>query len=95
MCNSKNDDYFIVSFPSTHHAMAGEKLAVSVCKNEEARLIPIPPEVSAGCGLALKLPSGVLTPVLDILKQEDIQIEGIFLVQISNGKKTYTKENID
>jgi len=94
MCN-KNDEYFIVSFPSTHHAIAGEKIAVNVRKNEETRLIPIPPEVSAGCGLALKLSSSVLTPVLDTLKQEGIQTEGVFLVQISDGKKTYTRKNID
>lgn len=94
MCN-ENDEYFIVSFPSTHHAMAGEKIAVNVCKNKESRLIPIPPEVSAGCGLALKLSSSVLTIMLDTLKQEGIQMEEVFLVQTSDGKKTYTKENID
>lgn len=94
MC-SKNDDYFIISFPSTHHAMAGEKMAENVCKNKEARLIPIPPEVSAGCGLALKLSSNVLSDVLDALKQEGVQIEGVFLVQIINEKKIYTQQNIN
>lgn len=94
MCN-KDSDYIIVSFPSTHHAMAGEKIAENLCKNKEARLIPIPPEVSAGCGLALKIPSDILTPILDKLKLEGIQIEGAFLLQVLNGKKTYTKQNIN
>ena len=94
MC-SVNDDYIIISFPSTHHAMAGEKIAMSVCQNKEARLIPIPPEVSAGCGLALKLKSDVLNSVLDVLKQEGIQTEGVFLVQLLDGKKTYTQREIN
>ncbi|MGP1439039.1 MAG: DUF3343 domain-containing protein [Treponema sp.] len=91
MC--KKSDYSIISFPSTHHAMAGEKVAESVCENKEARLIPIPPEVSAGCGLALKLPSNMLEPVRKALKEEGIQVEGAFIVQCENEKKTYI--NID
>ena len=90
MCNESG--YSIISFPSTHHAMAGEKIAEGVCKNKEARLIPIPPEVSAGCGLALKLPSSILELVLDTLMKEGIQIEGAFFVHLSDGKKTYTRK---
>ncbi|MGP1520700.1 MAG: DUF3343 domain-containing protein [Treponema sp.] len=92
MCCNSEDNYFIISFPSTHHAMAGERIAMSVCKNKEARLIPIPPEVSAGCGLALKLSPNVLLSVLDTLKKEGIQLESVFFVECSNGKKTYTSK---
>ena len=91
MCNES--DYSIISFPSTHHAMAGEKIAEGVCKNKETRLIPIPPEVSAGCGLALKLPYDITELVLDTLMKEGIQVEGVFLVQCLDGKKIYTKKN--
>lgn len=90
MCSE--NDYSLVSFPSTHHAMAGEKIAESVCKEKEARLIPIPPEVSAGCGLALKLPSNMLELVLEALRKEGIQLEGAFFVHLSDGKKTYTRK---
>ena len=91
MCDE--NDYSIISFPSTHHAMAGEKIAMSVCKENEARLIPVPPEVSAGCGLALKIPSNELDIVLKTLNEEGIKPESAFFVKCSKGKKTYIQKD--
>lgn len=47
-------DTLIITFNSTSSAMAAEKHFVS--KELPGRLIPLPSEMSAGCGLAWKAP---------------------------------------
>ncbi len=91
--------YVLVSFQSSHHAIRGEKVAEGAvssiaCEGENnektARLIPLPPEISAGCGLVLQLPFSLLQTVLDVFKNESIAFEDIFVVECEK-KKTYTK----
>ena len=83
----------LVSFPSTHHAIAGEKLA-KTNDIENARLIPLPPQISAGCGLVLKIDAEELENVLTILSKGNILYEDVFLVQEKENVKTYTKQDI-
>lgn len=45
--------FIIVAFESTHDAIKSETLTGRA--GIASRLIPIPPEVSAGCGLALRI----------------------------------------
>lgn len=45
--------FIIVAFESTHDAIKSETLTGR--ESIASRLIPIPPEVSAGCGLALRI----------------------------------------
>lgn len=47
-------DYFVVTFPTTTAALAWEDVAKE--KGISGRLIPIPQEITAGCGLAWKMP---------------------------------------
>lgn len=46
----KKENHLIIAFYSTHDAMAFEE----ICRRRGAdgRLIPLPKEISAGCGLA-------------------------------------------
>ena len=46
----------IVAFYTTHDAMAFEERCLEA--GEEGRLIPLPKEISAGCGLAWSAPPG-------------------------------------
>ncbi len=86
----ENDDYALLSFPSTHHAIAGEKV-VEAC-NVEARLVPLPPQISAGCGLVLQVKGKDVENVLSIFSKENLLYEDVFLVAQENGKKVYTKK---
>ncbi len=45
--------YYIVTFSHTAEAMAFEKKCIS--ENISGRLIPLPVEISAGCGLAWRM----------------------------------------
>lgn len=47
-------DCFVVTFPTTTAALAWEDVAKE--KGISGRLVPIPQEITAGCGLAWKMP---------------------------------------
>ena len=96
-----DDKYVLVSFQSSHHAIRGEKMAESAvehspCKmgtegsDKVVRLIPLPPQISAGCGLVLKLPFSLLQTVLDVFNAEGIAFEDVFIVEC-DIEKVYTK----
>ena len=89
---SSSIEYFIISFPSTHHAIAGEKVAEMASKAKGLRLVPIPPDVSAGCGLALNVPSSELTDVLQAFRENNIGYQDIFEVLYADNRKTYQKK---
>ncbi|MFV0441136.1 MAG: DUF3343 domain-containing protein [Lachnospirales bacterium] len=44
--------YYIVTFSGTHQAMASEEV---LKKTIDCRLVPIPSELFAGCGMVLKV----------------------------------------
>ena len=85
-------EYLLISFPSTHHAIAGEKVAELASKKDELRLIPIPPDVSAGCGLALYIPPSELKDVLQAFEENNIIYQDVFEVVCADNKKTYQKK---
>lgn len=65
-----DQEFLIVTFESSHDAMKAETVL-----NREAisvRLIPVPPEVSAGCGLALRSELVQEKKVREILQKEAI-----------------------
>ncbi|MCR4955604.1 MAG: DUF3343 domain-containing protein [Lachnospiraceae bacterium] len=73
-------EQLVISFASTAHAMAVE----AFCMERElpGRLIPIPKEISAGCGLAWKANPEDEQVLLDAFKKEDISYQGVHKVVI-------------
>lgn len=63
----------IISFPTTTAAMRMEKCAAS--HQVPGRLIPLPTEVSAGCGLAWKADPSEREVVLSMIQTEKIEFE--------------------
>jgi hypothetical protein len=65
----------IVTFPSTTQAMLME----AKCKefNTPGRMIPIPGEISAGCGLAWKAEPVYREEIEQLIKDQGIQMEGM------------------
>lgn len=63
----------VVSFPSTADAIGAEKILKE--NNIEGRLIPIPREMSAGCGLAWSAPAGTREELEKLLNEKDIRTE--------------------
>lgn len=64
-------EYFIYSFKSTTQAIAGEQY----CKEHGVggRMIPLPAQISAGCGLAWRISSDEYEIYEDKLKKLDYE----------------------
>ena len=81
------EDFVLFSFEKFEDpASALDKL-----KNfDKARLIPLPPEIDAGCGYALRIREKDLTKALAILEESDY--DGIFLMKRDkNGRRVISR----
>ncbi len=77
------EDFVLFSFEKFEDPAA----ALDKLKNfDKARLIPLPPEIDAGCGYALRIREKDLTKALTILEKSDY--DGIFLMERDkNGRR--------
>ena len=65
----------IVAFHTTHDAMAFEDFCVA--RGVPGRLIPLPRQISAGCGLAWSAPPGDIAAVRALLEAAGIKAQHI------------------
>ena len=65
----------IVAFYTTHDAMAFEDFCAE--RGAPGRLIPLPREISAGCGLAWSAPPGDTAAVRALLEATGIEAQHI------------------
>ena len=70
----------IISFDSTTHAMAVEEYCLK--KGIPGRLIPLPKEISAGCGLAWKCNIEDKEALIASFDNDDIDYDGVYEVLI-------------
>ena len=70
----------VVTFEATAAAMAAEKYCLE--KGAPGRLIPVPREITAGCGLAWKVEVGQEEAVTAALKEAGIAYSGVYRVEI-------------
>jgi len=70
----------IVAFYTTHDAMAFEDFCAA--KGAPGRLIPLPREISAGCGLAWSAPPGDGAAVRERLGKAGIEAQHIKELEI-------------
>lgn len=82
-------DYYIAVFESTHHAMRFEKTV----KNGgfKINIMPVPREITASCGLSVKMESRDFERIRDLAEREKLSIQGYYHVETQNNKKTYRK----
>lgn len=69
----------LVVFNSTHSAIMAEKKLIS-CELK-VKIIPIPREISAGCGLSLKVDINEFELARKILTASNIEVEGYYYVK--------------
>ncbi|MFP4457838.1 MAG: DUF3343 domain-containing protein [Clostridia bacterium] len=77
----------IIAFSSTHDALEVEEALID--NNIKLRTIPTPREITAGCGISLKLDEEFLQCVKQILIEHDIINRQIFYETIEEGRKEY------
>lgn len=76
----KKEERLLYTFHSTVHAIEMEK----ICKEEghPGRLIPVPREITAGCGLAWSAPPEAEEELKKALKSHQLEPEGRYLLCI-------------
>jgi len=82
-------DYYIAVFDSTHHAMMFEKTIKS--EGFKINIMPVPREITASCGLSVKIDSADYESIRALAEQKNLSIKGYYLVETQNNKKTYRK----
>ena len=60
----------------------------------EARLIPLPPEISAGCGLVLRVNEEGIKMASRLLNEAEIPCTGIYLLKIETNKRFVEKYDL-
>lgn len=73
------EQFLLVAFQSTHKAIKAETITTKA--GLAARLIPVPPEVSAGCGLSLRVAEADGEKAREILKEAEIEGEYYLLTK--------------
>ena len=81
----KIKEYNVISFESTHMAIKSEKLLLE--KQMEIRIIPVPREITASCGLALRVDLDKFERVKKILEKNSIEISGCYSIKQIGLKK--------
>lgn len=69
--------YYLFTFESSNRAMKAE---LAVNDMDGVRLIPLLPEISAGCGLMMKCEVEKFDEVKNIFIKNNIEIAGIYSV---------------
>jgi len=76
---------YLIAFDSTQQAIRTEMLLEYADIDIDTR--PTPKEITAGCALSIGFPGGELTRVKDILREERVEIRGIYF-KSENGYVT-------
>lgn len=89
--NIKNEKFLILSAESTHLVMQLEKIFLE--KEIPCRVIPLPTEISANCGLAVRVELEYKEKALETVKIEEMQV-AVSLVEKIGFKKNIEKIEI-
>lgn len=79
-----NETFILLAAESTNQVIKSEAL-LKDC-GIPCRVIPLPSEIKASCGLSIKLDESVLEKALEILKSKDLHME-IYSVEKAGLKK--------
>ena len=74
----RKQERVVFTFHTTTDAMAAE----SLCKDLGGRMIPVPGEITADCGLAWCAEPGMEEILSDVLNAAKIPVQGVYLLTI-------------
>ncbi|WP_315110957.1 DUF3343 domain-containing protein [Clostridium intestinale] len=70
--------FSLITFDSTHSAIRAEK---ELMNDINVRIIPVPREISSGCGLSLKLDTNNIDKAREILISKNIKTSGYYFIK--------------
>jgi len=81
----KVEEFNVISFESTHMAIKSEKILLEY--SLDIRIIPVPREITASCGLALRINQSDFIEARKILEEKEIKFSGCYLIKKVGLKK--------
>lgn len=83
------EEYGVVTFESTHHAINGEK----IFKENDIyfKTVPTPREITLSCGLSIRFKLEDLDRVIDLYSLNTLAIKGIYSFTIENSARKMEK----
>lgn len=85
------DNFYVIAFDSTHHAIKGEKILKDI--ELEIRTIPTPREITASCGLSIRFNGDDLSKVREVIGSNELSIKGIYEIIIEESGRAAHKIN--
>jgi S-ribosylhomocysteine lyase LuxS involved in autoinducer biosynthesis len=82
------ENFGLITAESTHKIMKLEKFLLE--KNLKVRIIPVPKEITANCGISIKFNLSLLKEISSFIS-EDSEDFSIYLVEKSGFKKNIKK----
>lgn len=76
----------LVTFNSTHSAIRAERELLN--EGLKVKVIPVPTEITASCGLSIRMDLEDLEKVKKVLKDNDIEVSGYYYVEKLGFKKS-------
>ncbi|GGA47282.1 DUF3343 domain-containing protein [Paenibacillus physcomitrellae] len=73
------EDWLVMAFDSTQQALRSETLMEYM--ELEFDLFPTPKSITAGCALSIQFPSELLERVVHMVRQEKVEIRGIYKLE--------------
>ncbi|MEL3906700.1 MAG: DUF3343 domain-containing protein [Treponema sp.] len=83
-----SEEFCVISFDTSHQAIAAEMAVTGLAG---ARLIPLPPEISEGCGLALRINREDSEKAVELLQAGGAVYQDIYILNIQGTARTATK----
>ena len=84
----QNEVFCVISFESPHQAIAAE---MAVTGLSGARLIPLPPEISEGCGMALRVNREDAEKAVDLLAASGAAYQDVYTLTVHGADRTAVK----
>ena len=78
----------LATFNSTHSAIRAEKELIAV--GIKIKIIPVPTEITANCGLSIKMALEDLEKVRKVLSDNNIEVSGYYYVKKLGFEKDIT-----
>lgn len=84
-------EFYAMSFESTHYAIMMEK---KIKAKREVDMIPTPREITASCGLSLKIPVDLIDDVVNDLRTWDVDTNMFGIYKVDRTKEESHAEKI-
>ncbi|MCL2840976.1 MAG: DUF3343 domain-containing protein [Defluviitaleaceae bacterium] len=81
----------VITFKNTNFAIKAEKCLLE--NNHKVCVMPLPNQISAGCGICLRVGETEVTPALNTLAGKQIEVMGCYSRIEKNGSFSYEETN--